>query len=584
MVLVCPHCRAALSGTTLPPICPGCAQPIARLAVPVARLSGLGAAGAFGAGAAGTDAILQVRPPDSPMTEVRLGERTRVGRHPVNTLRLTDREISKEHLEITRTGQEFWVQDLNSSNGTFVNGRRVTRFRLKDGDEIGLGSTILLFRWNAPVGASKPNVTMVQAVAPQVLASLRAEESLGFRPERDVVSMADLRADYEKLRIAHEFHRQVGLERDLGKLYDKILKVAFDLLSAETGVVLLYNPQTGELRPDAVHHRKKGAEVQVSQTLLEQVVRTREAVLTEDAILDSRFSSSASIVSQGIRSAMAVPLQSGGELRGVLYLDTRERAGAFTTKDLRLLTGISAQAAVALENADLARRIEQEAEARAHLSRFLSPALVEQAQRGQLDLKKGGALLEVTILFADIRGFTSLTERAQPQEVVTLLNEYFELMVDEVFATGGVLDKFIGDCIMALWGAPVKRADDAARALRAAVGMQETVADYNRLRSKQGKTLIEIGIGVNTGLAVVGNMGSSKRLEYTAIGDSVNLASRLCGLAGPGEIVSSAHCVELAGDGFDVEALPAAKIKGKEKLVTLFRVLGHGEPTNTSER
>ena len=519
------------------------------------------------------------------MTEFRLGERTRVGRHPLNALRLTDREISKEHLEITRTGHEWWIQDLNSSNGTFVNGRRVARFRLKDGDEISLGGTVLQFRCNAPVGTSKPSVTMVQAVAPQVLASLRAEESLGFRPEREIGNMADLRADYEKLRIAHEFHRQVGLERDLGKLYDKILKVAFDLLSAETGVVLLYNPKTGELRPDAVHHRKKGAaEVQVSQTLLEQVVRTREAVLTEDAILDSRFSSSASIVSQGIRSAMAVPLQSGGELRGVLYLDTRERAGAFTSKDLRLLTGISAQAAVALENADLARRIEQEAETRANLSRFLSPALVEQAQKGQLDLKKGGALVEVTILFADIRGFTSLTERAQPQEVVTLLNEYFELMVDEVFATGGVLDKFIGDCIMALWGAPVRRTDDAARALRAAVGMQETIADYNRVRSTQGKTLIEIGIGVNTGLAVVGNMGSSKRLEYTAIGDSVNLASRLCGLAGRGEIVASAHCVELAGNGFEVEELPAAKVKGKEKLVPLFRVFGHGDATNTYER
>ncbi len=579
MALVCPHCRVALPGPAYPATCPSCSQPIARLAVQAARPAGQTQA------PAPSGAFLEVRPPDAPGSEYRLGERTRVGRHPVNTLRLSDREISKEHLEISRSGLEWWVQDLNSSNGTFVNGRRVGRFRLKDGDEINLGSTALVFRCAAPPGAgARPSVTMVQAVAPQVLASLRAEESQGFRPEQEIGSVNDLRADYEKLRIANEFHRQVGLERDLGTLYDKILKVAFDLLSAETGVVLLYEPKTGELRPDAVHHRRKGAEVQVSQTLLEQVVRTREAVLTEDAILDSRFSSSASIVSQGIRSAMAVPLQSAGELRGVLYLDTRERAGAFTSKDLRLLTGIGSQAAIAIENAELARRIEQEAETRAHLSRFLSPALVEQAQKGQLDLKKGGALVEVTILFADIRGFTSLTEKAQPQEVVTLLNEYFELMVDEVFATGGVLDKFIGDCIMALWGAPVRRPDDASRALRAAVGMQETVADYNRVRAKQGKTLIQIGIGVNTGLAVVGNMGSSKRLEYTAIGDSVNIASRLCGLAGPGEIVASANCVELAGENFEVEALPATKVKGKEKAVPVFRVFGYNEKTGAHDR
>jgi adenylate cyclase len=532
------------------------------------------------------EAKVVIQTADGASTDFKLLDRTRIGRHPVNHLKLADREISKEHAEISKQGEDYWIQDLNSSNGTQVNGRRITRFKLKDGDKVTLGSTTLLFKAPPSGGAvASPGVTMIQAVAPQVLASVRADDprqsQLGFRPEREINDVADLRRDYEKLRIANEFHRQVGLERDINTLYEKILQLAFDLLNADNGVVLLFDPSTQQLTPAPVRRREE-EEVMVSQTLLEQVVKTHEGVLTQDAIVDARFSAAQSIVAQGIRSAMAVPLLSKGELRGVLYLDTRKRAGAFAEKDLRVLAGVAAQAAVAIENSELARRIEQEAETRANLSRFLSPALVEQAQKGQLELKKGGELIEITVLFADIRGFTSMTEKAQPQEIVTLLNEYFELMVDEVFANGGVLDKFIGDCIMALWGAPVSRPDDAARALRAAVGMIERVHEFNEARVKQGKIPVHMGIGVNTGLAVVGNMGSSKRLEYTAIGDAVNLGSRLCGLAQIDQILISASTLQRGGEEFEVEILPPAKVKGKQQPVPVFRVLGPQSETEAS--
>ncbi len=558
-----------MPGPPLPAICPFCAKRI-----PAGLATGPGQ----------VEARLIIQTAEGTTSEFKLLERTRIGRHPINHLKLADREISKEHAEIARTGEDFWIQDLNSSNGTQVNGRRITRFKLKEGDQVQLGSTTLTFRAGpATAGASPaPGVTMIQAVAPQVLASVRADDprqsQLGFRPEREVKDITDLRRDYEKLRIANEFHRQVGLERDLNTLYGKILEIAFDLLNADNGVILLFDPETQQLTPAPVKRREE-EEVMVSQTLLEQVVKTHEGVLTQDAIVDARFSAAQSIVAQGIRSAMAVPLMSSGELRGVLYLDTRKRAGAFTEKDLRLLAGIATQAAGAIENAELARQIEQEAETRAHLSRFLSPALVEQAQKGELVLQKGGQLIEITVLFADIRGFTSMTEKSQPQEVVTLLNEYFEEMVDEVFANGGVLDKFIGDCIMALWGAPVAREDDASRALHCAVGMIERVKLFNQERAAQGKHPVHMGIGINTGLAVVGNMGSSKRLEYTAIGDAVNTGSRLCGLAREDQIVISASTLRKGGDEFEVEAMPPAKVKGKEAPIPVFRVLGTTQHT-----
>src|SRR5205085_8950014 len=200
-----------------------------------------------------------------------------------------------------------------------------------------------------------------------------------------------------------------------------------------------------------------------------------------------------------------------------------------------------------LENSDYARALEFEATQRAQLARFLSPALVEQAARGSIELSKGGALTELTILFSDIRGFTSISEKMPAQEVVRMLNDYFELMVDILFEHNGILDKFIGDAIMGLWGAPVRRPDDATNAVRAAVKMQKRVAEWNEDRVAQGKVPLRIGIGLHTGQVVAGNMGSSKALSYTAIGDGVNLASRLCGVAREAMVVVSEECDQQAG-------------------------------------
>src|SRR5207245_3986389 len=202
------------------------------------------------------------------------------------------------------------------------------------------------------------------------------------------------------------------------------------------------------------------------------------------------------------------------------------------------------------------------------------PRMVEPGASGSIELSKGGALSELTIRFSDIRGFTRLSEKLPAQEVVRMLNDYFELMVDILFEHEGILDKFIGDAIMGLWGAPVKRPDDATNAVRAAVKMQKRVAEWNEERVAQGKEPIRIGIGLHTGQVVVGNMGSSKALSYTAIGDGVNLASRLCGIAGEDMIVISEECAQRAGkDKFVLEPLPPAKVKNREAPVEIYRVI-----------
>jgi adenylate cyclase len=504
--------------------------------------------------------------------------RITLGRHPSNTVRLLDREVSKEHASIEKLAGVFVLKDLDSSNGTFVNGRRVRELRLKDGDEIALGNTRLTFQSGERDEVTLPGVTVVTSVhsMPAFLAELDQREETEFLPADQLNDPQALRQDYEKLRIAHEFHRQVGLERDQRSLLDKILKVAFQLLGADHGVLFLVDGAAGgKLEAKAVLHKSPDEqEAVVSETVLQRVAETRQAVLTADAVIDSRFATAESIVAQGIRSAMAVPLLAKGELKGVLCLDTRERTNAFSEKDLKILSAIAAQAAIALENAELAKKIESEALTRLELSRFLSPAVAEMVIKGQVELLQAGRLAEVTVLFADVRGFTSMAEAERPQETVAMLNGFFTAMAKIVFRHEGNLDKFIGDCVMAVWGPPSPHADDPARAVRASLEMQREIELINETRLAEGKAPLSVGIGINTGAAVVGYMGSSDRHEFTAIGDSVNTASRLCDQAKGGEVLVTEATFRRAGGGFRAEPLPAVQMKGKEKGVVAHRIVG----------
>jgi adenylate cyclase len=526
---------------------------------------------------------------DGSLGEFPLGPTTSLGRHPSNTLRLVDREVSKEHALIERVGKDFVLKDLGSSNGTFVNGRRVKELKLRDGDEIALGSSRLIFHSGEPAvnhsAPTAPGVTVVaQSVSVPAFLAQMDQVPQNFRPADLVTDVDALRRDYEKLRIAHEFHRQVSLQGNQTGLFEQILKVAFQLLSADHGVILKV-ADDGQFIPAAVHHRTgKAVNVMLSDTVLKRVVETRKAVLTADAIIDERFSAAESIVAQGIRSAMAVPLMVKEKIQAVLFLDSRQQINAFSEKDLTILSGIAAQAGIALENAALAEQIRAEAVTRAELSRFLSKAVADAVIAGETEDLAQSRLAEVTCLFADIRGFTTLSESQPPQEVVSMLNTFFSAMADVVFRYEGNLDKFIGDCVMAVWGPPLSHPDDAARALRAALEMQDAVGAMNRARVASGKMPIEVGIGVNTGQAVVGYMGSAERHEFTAIGDTVNTASRLCGLAKSGEVLASETTVLKAGYGFDVEELPAMQVKGKEKAVPTYRVHGSEFTTAASPR
>ena len=500
-----------------------------------------------------------------------------IGRHPDNTIQILDRIISKEHAQIQRGADgRYLLRDLRSLNGSFIRGERIGDHILSDGDEVTMGSTRLLFVDKPAVEEPQHRVTIAPGLTESHIRQ-RIQASTGdFAPERQITDDKQLRRDYERLRIGHELARAVGSELDLEKLLPKILDKAFELVGADRGAILLKDDKSSEMVARYVKTRspRGDSNIVLSRTVLAEVMNNRAAVLSSDATMDSRFSGAHSIIMQGIRSTMTVPLLHSNELLGIMHLDSLFTSNAFTEKDLQICTGMAAQAAVAIQNARLASRIEREAQTRAQISRLIPPSVVEQVVKGELSIEKGGRLNEITMLFSDIRGFTTMSDGRPPEEVVNTLNAYFEVMVDILFQYTGTLDKFVGDEIIGLFGAPIALDDAPFKAVSCALAMLQALEEFNRTRAAEKQAPIRIGIGINTGNVITGSIGSTRALQYTAIGDAMNVASRLVNIASPGEVIVSESTMRLVNGRVDATALPPVRVKGKAEELRVFRING----------
>jgi adenylate cyclase len=575
---------------------------------------------------------------------VTLGSRNSLGRHPDSTIQILDKIVSKEHCRIALEGDTWVLEDLDSLNGTFLNGNRVNGKRpLVHGDELSLGATrarieldarertspdaaamaqrsqgaqaparppaapVVPETGTAPVGRSSafiatsrgvesfeaatpargpatvagPGHTLLAASPPLVevnqqgreIGTQIAAQEQGFRPFQEVSgNAAQMEADYERLRLSHELSREICLERDLTSLLNKILASMFRFVRADRGVIFLVG-DNGQLEPGASLRRDGSqAAISVSSTIMNHVMRERASVLTHDAAMDFAGSKGRSMILNRISSAIVAPLMHEEDILGVLWLDS-ETLARFEQRDLEMVTSIAAQAAMFIEINILGRKVEQEILSRERFSRLLSPNVAEKVLSGDMVIQKGGQLVqECTVFNSDIRGFTTMSDNAAPEPLVEMLNEYFELMVETLFKYEGTLDKFMGDGIMALWGAPVVTKDDAVRSVECALEQMEVLRAFNTRRRLRQAPALEIGIGIHTGPVVAGYIGSSKALSYTVIGDTANTSARLCGAAGPGEILVSASTVEALGSRFDYKELPALQLKGKEKPFRCFAI------------
>jgi adenylate cyclase len=310
-----------------------------------------------------------------------------------------------------------------------------------------------------------------------------------------------------------------------------------------------------------------------------------EPILIHDVRTDDRFQGSESMKISGLRSAMCAPLLAAGDwdargghfsgphrLFGILYVDNMDHTSAFTQEELNVFAVVAAQAAAAIDNARAHERLAEAAAQRHALERFLAPEVVEMIAAHPGEIQLGGINLVVTILFVDIRGFTAIAERMQPEKIVELLNEFFTRVTDVIFDHGGTLDKYLGDGVLAVFGTPISKGNDALRAVRAAVAIQHLLLELNLDAVARGRPEVKVGIGVNTGVVTAGNIGSPRRIEYTVVGDAVNVAARLMAHAAPAQILTTEATVKELGGEFGVTALPPLWVKGKSEQLRVFAV------------
>jgi adenylate cyclase len=501
-----------------------------------------------------------------------------VGRNPECRVRLSDPWISRLHAKVVADGEAYRLIDLDSHNGTSVNGDRIARKKLSHGDSLMFGRTSAKFLEDELDGVTRDVSDSLLKAQDTVLRNIRLLQAELASPQPDQVngmpSPVIVNPVRRHLRVLNEIGKVLTHRFDL----DTVLKVIIDLVIVYSGAwrgYLFLLDEDGALKPKIRRQRNSEQEpsVEVSKTIINTAMNDRVAILTVNAQEDMRFRESKSIIAHAITSCICVPLWLEDRVFGVIVLDSNMLEHTFAEEDLDICTAVGYQIALAIEEYRLREMIREEEEKRRALLRHFSPdvasMLMSSAELDKDPLEVG--LREVTVLFADIQGFTSKSESLSPMEMANLLNGYFKLMAEAIFKEDGTLDKFIGDGVMAIFGAPYFHDDDPERTVRCALRMYHYLKAYNETLPEGMK--LKIRIGINTGMVVAGNFGSLQRMEYSVLGDGVNVAARLQGLAEPGTILIGKDTFDKVRGKFFFRPLGTKPVKGKAREIEVFEVL-----------
>lgn len=519
-------------------------------------------------------------------------EETRLGRaRENNDLVLNDEKVSRWHAVLRRQDRAHLLVDLDSANGTFVNGQKVRQHLLEDGDAIAIGAHTFSYAREAV-----PSVQIQQTMLGNTLLLRNPSDFLStlsgasFSQVNRESSSAELLDEIGFLRkkaatLAHlyEFNRQLSSVFSVEDILEKLSETIFRVTNAERFVVLLkkdggggeLSPYVARYRPDADTDALR--EVAVSKTVLDRVVTDQVSLLSSDAQSDERLQMAHSIFAHRVHSIICAPLLSQGGMLGTIYVDCNNHLQALDSNDLDLVNALAATASMAIDNAKAHEQLVKETLARAAYGRFMPEHVVNEILANPAAFSLGGKNQTATMLFSDIRGFTAMSETLPPETLIMLLNRYFSAITPIVFQFQGILDKFMGDGMMALFGVPLEEEGAAINAVSAAIDIQRRMAAFNEELKTAGLPQIATGIGVNTGKVTVGYIGSERRADYSAVGDGVNLAARLEKQAEAGQIIISEYTLADIGDRFPVNYIGERAIKGKREVVRLYEVVWQHE-------
>ena len=513
-----------------------------------------------------------------------------IGRSPDCQIVLKDFGISRTHAKIVVDEDGIRIADLKSKNGTQVNGVPVVEAPLKDGDRILLGKFQLAFsktlEGKVVLDEDKPLSeeagTIIRSVGElsRLLSTTDTKGGVAAADAKKAPDVAEIEKSNRILKVLTKVAETLIAVRPVEEVLEQVMDIVFEHIPSDRGFLMLQEEPDNKLVPMVIKHRNPGSgidsgKITISKTIADRVMKDRVSILTSDAMVDPRFGAGDSIRFHGIRSAMCAPLWNKDQVIGIIHVDSPMLTNCFTLNDLDLLTALANYAAVAVERARLNQKIVAEEKKRERLGRFLSPQVTQRILNASDS--QGAALgvpevKDVSILFADIVGFTTMSEKMSPAAVALLLNDYLSRMTDVIFKYDGTLDKYIGDAIMAVYGAPLDMPDHAAAAVKSALEMQERLTEFNSER-KEGPHL-RIRIGINSGKAVAGEIGSINKKEYTVLGDVVNTASRLeSSVAKPGMVVIGENTYNAVIDQFECKSMGSFTLKGKEKVVSVYEVI-----------
>lgn len=376
---------------------------------------------------------------------------------------------------------------------------------------------------------------------------------------------------YREINFLYNISGKMATCLSIREIAALVIDEAWKLIKATSGSVMLLNEKTGNLEIIYKYTAITGREyhpksfLRIGVGIAGYVVQTGKAEIVNDVSQDPRYL-------QGENSAYALicaPLTTKDKTIGVINI-SNEAPISYTSQDLKLFSALTAQAAPAIENAMLHANKLQEERIKNNLERYLSPqvvaAVIEAKGKVSLDTRKR----HITMLFSDIRNFTTKCEELPAERIVTYLNEYFTHMVEEIFGHKGTVNKFVGDMIVAMFGAPEALVDQERWAIEAAIAMQKRI---QTIPVEWIRENFITGIGISSGDVVVGNIGSPQHMDYTVIGDEVNVAARLQGIAKGGQILVSRSVYDVTKHLFKFQEFGNVTVKGKKKTVEIFEVL-----------
>jgi class 3 adenylate cyclase len=406
---------------------------------------------------------------------------------------------------------------------------------------------------------------------------------LVFNPLRNriqtVVDRLFFRKEYDAKQIIDRIGTAITSLMDLPQILRQLVSAFSQDMFIDNSAVLLLN-HSGTAYHVCHSEGEKQLEMEgitfhKTEPLPQLIEKEKKEITKYDVLENQKYNDICLDCAQNfstLHASLIIPMVLRGEVIGFFSLGDKKSGKSYNREDVDLLHTLAGQGAVAIENAHLADQMKNEELVRANLARYLSPQIVDQIIRNDVQVNLGGDRKEVTVLFSDIRNFTSISESMKPDQLVRFLNEYFTEMARIIFNNHGSLDKYIGDAIIAIFGSLIPLENPAEAAVQASVEMMREMVHLNENWKDQYGFNMEMGIGLNTGEVFLGNIGSPERMEFTIIGDPVNTASRLSSLARGRQILVTESTRNQLGSGFKINQLPPAQVKGKSGMVVVFEV------------